>query len=80
MAHTVRGTWECATVAFLGTVTSHSSDTAWPATSPDLSAPDHFLWKHVMAKPYTPEELQEHFRDEIRSTDRGLLRAITVNF
>ena len=50
---------------FLGTVTSRSSDSAWPARSPDLSVPDHFLWGHVTVKPRTLEELEEHIRDVI---------------
>jgi len=80
MAHTARGTWDCAIGVFLGTVTSRSSDIAWPARSPDLSAPDHFLCGHMMAKPRTLEELQEHIRGIIRVTDTGLLQVNTVNF
>jgi hypothetical protein len=79
-AHTARGTWEYATAVFVGTVTSHSSGIAWTARSPDLSVPEHSLWEHVMAKPHVLEELQEHVRDEIRYTDRGLLQEVMVNF
>ena len=80
MAHTERGTWDCAIGVFLGTVTSCSSDIAWPTRYPDLSAPDHFLCGHMTAKPRILEELQEHITGIISVTDTGLLQVITANF
>ena len=43
-AHTARGTFDSATALLPGHVTSRTGDIAWPARSPDLSAPERITY------------------------------------
>jgi hypothetical protein len=63
---------DCLKVKTPGRIISRFGDIAWPARSPDLSAPDYFLWGHLQGKVYankpgTLGELKEHTWKEIKS-------------
>ena len=66
---------------FPGHVISRRGDIAWPSRSPDLSTP----WGHLQAKVYANKPralgpLKQHIVDEIRASDKGLMRSGTVTF
>jgi hypothetical protein len=51
--------------------------------SPDLFAPDYFLWGHLKAKVYANKcgklmEVRENVRDEIRANEKRLLGRISL--
>jgi hypothetical protein len=82
-AHTARDSTDCERAVISGRVISHFGDIAWSASSPNLSAPCHFLWEQLVSKvrlnkPGTLEELREHIGYGIRATDTGLLHAVMV--
>jgi hypothetical protein len=58
-------------------VISRYGDIAWPARSPDLSAPDYILWRHLKAKVYANKlrtfvKLEKQIRDEITDFNKGV--------
>ena len=65
----------------LGRVISRLDDVAWSAKSPDLLAPDYFLWGQLLSKVYANKlptvwgegGLNEHIRDDMTSIDKRLL-------
>lgn len=68
--HTARSTMDYLRRKFLGRVISKGGDIDWPPRSPDLAAPDFFLWGFLKSKVYankpkTIEELKNNIRDEI---------------
>jgi hypothetical protein len=51
-AHSARISMAVLREMFPGRLISHFGDINWPARSPDLLAPDYFLWGHVKSKVY----------------------------
>jgi hypothetical protein len=74
-AQMARESMDCVRAMFPGRIISRFDDIAWPARSPDLSAPDYLLWGNLKAEVYTNKprtlELKERIRDEIRAIDKG---------
>ncbi|XP_076254287.1 uncharacterized protein LOC143192681 [Rhynchophorus ferrugineus] len=69
-AHTARSTIQLLNDVFPRELISQSGNLAWPAKSPDLTAPDFFLWgflelKVYMNKPQTIQHLKGNIRHEI---------------
>ena len=66
-------------------VISHFSDVPWPPRSPDLIAPDFFLWGHLKSKVYSncPTDLhtlKENIREEIAKLSEETLQAVMRSF
>jgi hypothetical protein len=52
-SHTARATIQILREIFPGRIMSKSGDIDWPPRSPDLTAPDFFLWGYLKGKVYT---------------------------
>jgi hypothetical protein len=65
--HTARATMDLLGQLFGERIISRNSQNNWPPRSPDLSAPDYFLWGYLkervyVNKPPTLEQLKENIR------------------
>ena len=65
-------------------IISRTSDFSWPPRSPDLTAPDCFLWGYLKGKVYinkprTIEQLKSNIRDEINNITPEVLRKVMEN-
>lgn len=83
-AHTARATMDILRQAFPGRVISRYGDLHWPARSPDLTAPDFFLWSFLKSrvyinKPQTLVALKENIRQEIENLSPEVLRTVMEN-
>ncbi|XP_044255269.1 uncharacterized protein LOC123005541 [Tribolium madens] len=70
--------------AFPGRVIFRSGDLAWPARSPDLTAPDFLLWGYLKSqvyanKPQTIAALKENIRQECEQLSPEILRNVMEN-
>ena len=70
MAHTAEISIAALRRLFLQQVISYFGDVPWPPRSPDLTAPDFFLWGYLKRKVYSnrPTDLhtlKENTREEI---------------
>lgn len=70
---------------FPGHLISRRGDINWPARSPDLTAPDYFLWGFLKSrvycrKPRNIEELKEAIRLEVREIPHIMLQRVMANF
>lgn len=68
--HTANVTMELLRDLFPQQIISINGDVDWPPRSPDLTAPDFFLWGYLKSnvyanKPETLEQLKQNIRDEI---------------
>jgi hypothetical protein len=68
-----------------GTVISRFGDIAWPARSPDLAAPDFFLWGFLKDRVFrrrimTIQEIKQAIVDEVATIDDDLRRRVYGNF
>ena len=68
--HTARATINFLKQLFPGRLMSKNGDFEWPPRSPDLTAPDFFLWGYLKSKVYvnkprTLDELKANIRQEI---------------
>ncbi|XP_018338846.1 PREDICTED: uncharacterized protein LOC108746522 [Trachymyrmex septentrionalis] len=68
--HTARATINFLKQLFPGRLMSKNGDFEWPPRSPDLTAPDFFLWGYLKSKVYvnkprTLDELKTNIRQEI---------------
>lgn len=84
-AHTARASMEVVRRIFPGHVISRFGDVPWPPRSPDLSAPDYFLWGYLKAKVYADkprnlQELKEAITAQIRAIDIDLCARVMRNF
>jgi len=66
-------------------VISRFGDVPWPPLSPDLSAPDFFLWGYLKSKVYSnrPTDLhalKENIREEIAKLSEETLQAFIRSF
>ena len=69
---------------FPGGLISHFVDLHCPARSPDLTAPDFFLWgylkeKMYMNKPQTLDQLKSNIRQEIENIPVEILKKVMKN-
>lgn len=83
-AHTARETIQILRRMFPGRLISRSGDVLWPARSPDLTAPDFFLWGFLKSKvyvnsPQTLEQLKENIRQEIANITPEILKNVMQN-
>lgn len=83
-AHTARATMALLRDIFGERIISRSSNFNWPPRSPDLTAPDCFLWGYLKGKVYvnkprTIEELKTNIRDEINNITPEVLRKVMEN-
>ena len=70
---------------FPGRIISWFGDVPWPPGSPDLTAPDYFLWGYLKSKvycnkPHNTMQLKENIQNEIRAIDVGLLQRVMMSF
>lgn len=83
-AHTARATLNLLQQLFGDRIISKGSQFAWPPRSPDLSAPDFFLWGYLKErvyrnKPRSIEELKENIRNEIAALGPEILEKVMDN-
>ena len=83
-AHTARATMQLLTAMFQDRIISRNSDFEWPPRSPDLTAPDFWLWGYLKDKVYankprTIQELKANIRQEILSLQPQMLRSVMEN-
>ena len=83
-AHTARATMELLRNIFGERIISKNSDFAWPPRSPDLTAPDYFLWGYLKGlvyvnKPQTIQQLKQNIHAEIRNLEPETLRSVMEN-
>ena len=70
-----RESMDCLTAMFPGRFISRFGHIAWPATPPDLSGPDYYLWRHLKADVYLNKAATfREMRYEIRTIDKRLYR------
>jgi hypothetical protein len=79
-AHTARATMDLLRQLFGELIISRNSQINWPPRSPDLSAPDYFLWGYLKERMYVnkPRTL-EQLRAEIRALDPQTLTNVMNN-
>lgn len=83
-AHTARATMQLLRQIFGERLISKNSAFNWPARSPDLTAPDYFLWGYLkekvyINKPRTLAQLKENIRAEIRALQPDTLTRVMEN-
>jgi len=66
-------------------VISRFGDVTWPPRSPDLMAPDFFLWGYLKSKVYSTlprdlHELKENIREEFAKLSEETLQTVTHTF
>ena len=84
IAHTARATMQMLTVMFQDRIISRNSAFPWPPRSPDLTAPDFFLWGYLkekvyVNKPRTIQQLKANIQEEIHSIQPQMLRTVMEN-
>lgn len=84
-SHTARSVLNFLRDNFPDRLISRFGDFSWPSRSPDLTAPDYFLWGYLkskvyIAKPRTIVELKHQIVEEIRNIDVSLLQRVMQNF
>lgn len=83
-AHTARATTDMLKDAFPGRLISRFGDLHWPARSPDLTAPDFFLWGFLKSrvyvnKPQTLAALKDNIRQECEDLSPEVLAKVMEN-
>jgi hypothetical protein len=83
-AHTARETTDILKQAFPGRLISRFGDLHWPARSPDLTAPDFFLWGFLKSrayvnKPQTLAALKQNIRHECENLSPDVLAKVMEN-
>lgn len=83
-AHTARDTMALLRDLFGERIISRRSDFNWPPRSPDLTAPDCFLWGYLkervyVNKPATIPQLKQNIRNEIQAITPEILRKVMQN-
>ncbi|KAJ4434519.1 hypothetical protein ANN_23081 [Periplaneta americana] len=80
-SHTARSSMNTLRAAFPGRLISRLGDIQWPSVSPDLTAPDFFLWGYLKSKVYGRilhdiEDLKTAIREEIADVTPETLRRV----
>jgi len=83
-AHTAGETMELLRRHFPNRIISKNGDLTWPLRSPDLSAPDFFLWGYLkekvyINKPRTLEELKTNIQEQIALITPETLQKVMEN-
>lgn len=83
-AHTARPTMAILREIFGSRIISRFSDFKWPPRSPDLTAPDFFLWGYLKGKVYankprTIQQLKANIREEVGALGPEILRKVMEN-
>ncbi|KAJ4441392.1 hypothetical protein ANN_11247 [Periplaneta americana] len=85
--HTARDTLRLLINFFPGRIISWFGDINWPARSPDLTAPDFFLWGHLKARVFQTrshsiQDLKNRIQAEVQEINEtpGLLQSVMNNF
>nr|CAH7751303.1 unnamed protein product [Callosobruchus chinensis] len=83
-ARTARATMDIVKELFPGRLISRFGDLAWPAKSPDLTAPDFFLCGYLKSRvyvnnPQTIAALEENIRQECEQISPEILRKVMEN-
>ncbi|KAI8123095.1 hypothetical protein CVS40_6188 [Lucilia cuprina] len=83
-SHTARITMQLLQNLFPQQVISRNGDVDWPPRSPDLTAPDFFLWGYLKSKVYankpeTLEQLKQNIRDEMNEIPREMCENVMKN-
>lgn len=83
-AHTSKETIRILKVLFPGRLISRFGDLQWPARSPDLTAPDFFLWGYLKEKvyinnPQTIDQLKNNIRQEIENIPVKMFKQVMDN-
>lgn len=85
-SHTANISMDLLRLAFPGRLISRNGDIPWPARSPDLTAPDFFLWGYLKSKvfevnpPRNKEDLKARIRQEIDNIPLDMLRRVMGSF
>jgi len=83
-AHTAGASMALLRDIFGERIISRTSDFNWPPRSPDLTAPDSFLWGYLkervyVNKPRTILQLKTNIRNEIMAITPEILRKVMEN-
>lgn len=83
-AHTARATIDLLNEMFPGRLVSKNGDFDWPPRSPDLTAPDFFLWGYLKGKVYadqpkTLRHLKRNIGREIAAISAETLKKVMEN-
>jgi hypothetical protein len=78
-AHMARQSMTFLRGMFPGRLISQFSNIHWPACSPDLTAPDVFLWGYLKSKvyatcPHSSQELKDHITEGTGTINGALLQ------
>ena len=82
---TARDTMATLHQLFTNRLISRFGDVLWPARSPDLTAPDYFLWGYLKEKVYsrrlhTIPDLKMAIQEEIRAIPNDMIQRVMTNF
>jgi len=61
-------------------VISRFGDVPWPPRSPDLTAPDFFLWDYLKSKAYSTRPTDLNALKDITKLSEDTLQAVTCRF
>lgn len=83
-AHTARATMDLLRQQFPNRIISKNGDLRWPPRSPDLTAPDFFLWGYLkdkvyVNKPQTLQQLKDNIQEEIDRIPQETLNKVMEN-
>lgn len=83
-AHTSSETLELLRSIFPGKLISRFGDILWPSRSPDLTAPDYFLWGYLKERVYstnprTLNDLKQNIADEIAHIPEDMTKSVMLN-
>ena len=84
-AHTAEVSMTVLRNLFPGRLISRFGDVPWPPRSPDLTAPDFFLWGYLKHKvfetrPRNLEELRNQIREAVKGVEPVTLRKVMMDF
>jgi len=79
--HTARASIDLLRKTFGERIISRNADFSWPPRSPDLTAPDYFLWGYLKDrvyanKPNTIEALKHNIAHEVRAIQPEILKKV----
>ena len=83
-SHTANATMRLLHNLFPDQIISRNGDVQWPPRSPDLTAPDFFLWGYLKSrvyanKPQTLLQLKQNIRDEISGISAEMCETVMKN-
>ena len=84
-AHTARATMTLLRELFPNRLISRFGDLTFPSRSPDLTAPDYFLWGYLKERIFSRrlhsiDELKMAIRREIRAIPQAMVRRVMNSF